>query len=177
MGRAGEKKRRWAPALPVAGLMIAVIAFVADEFYPEGRYKALFFLCHELGVLLVIISAIVAVISGGAAMRTRRRIVLSAGAALMAAYLVVATAFWWALGGHYDLNRLKYDDNWIIGRNIAEVEERYGDAEEWGSHSYCYTLYRDEAAIMPSHSVMYYVMYTDDSGVVTEIKERHRPGE
>lgn len=176
MERAGERRRGWAPVLLAAGLVIVAIAIPASVSDPGDRYTSLFFLLHALGVLLVIVAAVVAIISGGAAVRARRRVVLSAGATLMTIHLLGSTAFWWALGGHYGLIRLKYDDDWIIGSSITEVEERYGEAEECGGHGYCYPLYEDEAAIMPSHLAVRYAMFTDEGGVVTEVDDHYCPG-
>lgn len=177
MERAGERRRGWAPVLLAAGLMTVAIAILASVLDPGGRCASSFFLLHVLGVLLVIASAVVAIISGGAAVRTRRRVVLGVGATLMAIHLLGSAALWWALGGHYGLIRLKYGDEWIIGSSITEVEERYGEAEECGGHGYCYLLYEDEAAIMPSHLVVRYAMFTDEDGVVTEVDDHYCPGD
>lgn len=174
---AGKWKRRRAPMLLTVGLATAAISVVGAAFESRGAYTSALILLHILGVLLIVSAAVAAIVSGGAAMRTRRKVALGAAASLMAVYALWSTAFWWALGGHYDLIRLKYDDRWIIGRSIAEVEERYGEADLYGDGTYCYILYKDDAAIMPSHLTYRYAMFTDENGVVERIDDHYiRPG-
>ncbi|MDE6251387.1 MAG: hypothetical protein K2M78_01935 [Lachnospiraceae bacterium] len=63
----------------------------------------------------------------------------------------------------------KYNDWWIVGNDIDNVEKRYGEFDfDYGNRK-AYYIGKDDAMIMPSHSPQYYWMELDDNGIVTQV--------
>lgn len=66
-------------------------------------------------------------------------------------------------------HQTEYDDDWMIGKNISEVENRYGNfnyqAKVWGAY-YLYT--GDGFGILSDNLQRWLYVYYDSDGIVTE---------
>ena len=71
---------------------------------------------------------------------------------------------------------MKYDNGWIIGSSISDVEEKYGkfDLEKPGCAAYC--IYTDDLGFMPDGLKHYYCMRYDGDGIVYEAYDGCQPG-
>ena len=68
----------------------------------------------------------------------------------------------------------KYNDWWIVGNEITDVEKRYGEFdvgeyEEGYSGEVAYFLFEDSGGLMSYHSPLYYYMQYDEYGIVTHV--------
>ena len=70
----------------------------------------------------------------------------------------------------------KYNDYWIIGRNIEAVEKRYGEADKFSNRERAYYLHKDQYFPMSNGERMYYIMRLDGEGVVREVYVCGAPG-
>lgn len=71
---------------------------------------------------------------------------------------------------------IKYNDNWIIGRNITEIEKRYGDTIEFSERERAYYLYKDKIGPMANGQEMYYIMRLNHEYIVKEVYISGPPG-
>ena len=82
---------------------------------------------------------------------------------------------------------LKYNDWWIVGNSIQNVEQRYGkfDRTYYGVYDGTfnengdivgYYLYEDNSPIMPSHNPMYYWIKYNSDGIVEKVYVDTVPG-
>ncbi len=75
----------------------------------------------------------------------------------------------------------KYNDWWVIGRTIPEIEARYGDFD-MNTYIYGkpgrvgYYIYNDDKWIMPDHLPHYYYIEYNENGVATEVYDGVAPG-
>lgn len=70
----------------------------------------------------------------------------------------------------------KYNDWWVIGKSMAEIEERYGEFDiELGSRK-GYFIYTDNSWVMPDHLDHYYYIKFDENGIATEVSDGVQPG-
>ena len=79
----------------------------------------------------------------------------------------------------------RYNDWWILGKSVTQVEQRYGTVDNGGVYegiqSRCgYTIYEDTDGMiltfMPDHGTHYYYMYYDESGVIYKVEDAIQPG-
>ena len=77
---------------------------------------------------------------------------------------------------HNHKHSLKYNDNWIIGRNITEIEKRYGDTIEFSERERAYYLYKDTIGPMANGQEMYYIMRLNHEYIVKEVYIAGPPG-
>ena len=74
----------------------------------------------------------------------------------------------------------KYEDTWIIGRHITEVEERYGEFDigeyEAGKSDRVGYMVEDWFPVMRDPVPSYYYIEYNDEGVVTEVYIALHPG-
>jgi len=95
-------------------------------------------------------------------MRNRKKVIL-------ASIICFALILGWFFSTHSTY--YKYNDKWIIGLHIEEVEKRYGkfDDKDEGLRMVGYYIYTDDGLIMPSHLKMYYWMEYDEKGIVIKV--------
>ena len=74
----------------------------------------------------------------------------------------------------------RYDDTWVIGRHVTEIEERYGEfdygeykVENRGRVGY---VVKEIFPIMSNPVPSYYYMEYDETGIVTEVYVALHPG-
>lgn len=77
---------------------------------------------------------------------------------------------------HNHKHCLKYNDNWIIGRNIIEIEERYGEAIQFSERERAYYLYKDTIGPMANGQKMYYTMRLNEQNIVIDVYIAGPPG-
>lgn len=63
----------------------------------------------------------------------------------------------------------KYNDWWIVGRHVDEVEERYGEFYYVGGSSRAYYIGSDYRSILPRTNENLYWMEVNDEGIVTNV--------
>ena len=90
-----------------------------------------------------------------------------------AIYVMIVSAVIWC-GAHPTY--WKYCDRWIIGRNISEVEKRYGKFDLILGTRAAYYIYYDGSGIFPDHLDHYYYMCYDENGIVYKVYDACQPG-
>lgn len=70
----------------------------------------------------------------------------------------------------------KYNDAWIIGRSIDEVEERYGEFDLDWDYRKGYYIYNDDRGFLPDGLDHYYYMEYDENGIVYEVYDSCQMG-
>ncbi len=78
----------------------------------------------------------------------------------------------------------KYNDVWVKGKSLAEVQERYGDFDLMTGSYAAYYIYTDNGGIFsgglldidPDHLKRYYRMFYDENQCVYRIDEGVQPG-
>ncbi|BBF45095.1 hypothetical protein lbkm_3854 [Lachnospiraceae bacterium KM106-2] len=78
--------------------------------------------------------------------------------------LLFATIFYLSHRTYY-----AYNDWWIQGKSMEQVEARYGKSKECSRNLRAYFLYRDNGAVMPSQQEIYYYMQLDENGKVIKV--------
>ncbi|MDE7425820.1 MAG: hypothetical protein K2N51_19340 [Lachnospiraceae bacterium] len=68
----------------------------------------------------------------------------------------------------------KYNDWWIIGRSISEIESKYGEFDfgEYKANTsgkVGYYIYTDDGPIMPDHLKHYYYIEYDNEGIANKV--------
>lgn len=71
---------------------------------------------------------------------------------------------------------IRYNDWWIIGKNISEVEEKYGKIDKNLGSKKGYYISEDNSWIMPNHQPNYYWMVCDENGIVYDVFVAGSPG-
>lgn len=79
-----------------------------------------------------------------------------------------------ALFCHSHPTYYKYNDVWIVGKNIHAVEEKYGTFQKSEIHEevagrVAYYLYNDNGPIMPDYLDHYYYIEYDENGIVCRV--------
>ena len=70
----------------------------------------------------------------------------------------------------------EYNDWWIKGRYLEEVEARYGEFDiKWGN-TVGYFIGKGQKLIMSDNLDRYYYMKYDDSRIIYEVYKRVQPG-
>lgn len=98
---------------------------------------------------------------------TKRRVLISAVVIIIFSALI----FLFSHSTYY-----KYNDWWVKGRSLAEIEERYGDFDIRLGSTAGYYIYTDNGWIMPDHLPHYYYMEYDENGIVRRVYEGLHPG-
>ena len=70
----------------------------------------------------------------------------------------------------------KYNDWWVQGRTLSQVEARYGPFDIRRNGVLGYYIYTDNGPIMPDHLPHYYYLEYDDNGIVRNVYEGVAPG-
>lgn len=70
----------------------------------------------------------------------------------------------------------KYNDWWVIGKTMSEIEERYGEFDIEQGSQIGYFIYTDNGWIMPDHLDHYYYIEFDENGIATEVLDSVQPG-
>ncbi len=70
----------------------------------------------------------------------------------------------------------RYNDRWIVGKTLTEVQARYGEFDVVYGQTAGYYTYTDNGPVMPDHLPHYYYMDFDENGVVTKIYDGARKG-
>ena len=70
----------------------------------------------------------------------------------------------------------KYNDEWVIGNKITEVENRYGkfDLGEFvkgKSGKVGYYIYKDDSLFLPDYLQHYYYIEFDENGIVYNVQD------
>ena len=64
----------------------------------------------------------------------------------------------------------KYNDWWIIGKNISDVQKKYGTFnKQFNSNTSCYYIYTNDGPIMPDHLPYYYCMEYDENQIIKKV--------
>ncbi len=77
-----------------------------------------------------------------------------------------------------------YNDWWVIGRHMKEIEERYGAFDLGTYQSGCagrvgYYIYTDHGSLFsidPDHLKHYYYIEYDETGTATRVYDSGQPG-
>ena len=70
----------------------------------------------------------------------------------------------------------KYNDWWIIGRSVEEVETRYGEFDIIFGNRVGYYLYTHNGPIMADYLPRYYYMKFDENNIIYEVFKGVHPG-
>lgn len=70
----------------------------------------------------------------------------------------------------------KYNDWWVKGRSITEIENRYGGFDIRFGSTAEYYIYTDNGWIMPDYLPHYYYMEYDENGIVRRVYDGCHPG-
>lgn len=76
---------------------------------------------------------------------------------------------------------IRYNDRWIVGRTVSEVESFYGEFDTGSfkpgqSGRVGYYIYTDNGPVMPDHLDHYYYIEYDRNGVVHNVYDGCQPG-
>ena len=98
-------------------------------------------------------------------MNRRKKVIIISIVGLI---IIAGLSLWWFFNTH--ATYYKYNDKWIIGRNINEVEEKYGkfDEDHKSFNVKGYYAYKS-SFIMPSKAPTYYWMEYDKNGIVVKV--------
>lgn len=93
------------------------------------------------------------------------------GISILIVSIIVLGAFCYWIDTHPTYYR--YNDKWIIGKSIKEIEARYGhfDDQTNEGRKTGYYIYKDDHGPMPSHQKMYYWIYYDEKGKAVKVFE------
>lgn len=130
------------------------------------------FICLIAFVLAIIVTPIV-FLTYGIAKKKKKYICTS----VCACIFIVISILWICSHSTY----YKYNDWWVIGRTIPEIEAKYGDFDMnkyiYGkSGRVAYYIYRDDGWIMPDHLPHYYYIEYDENGIATKVYDGVAPG-
>ena len=75
----------------------------------------------------------------------------------------------------------RYNDWWILGNEISEVQEKYGEPDlgnyaQGKSGEVGYYIYTDNGPIMPDYLEHYYYIKYNEDGIVTKVYVSGQPG-
>ncbi|HEX9060731.1 MAG TPA: hypothetical protein VF941_11185 [Clostridia bacterium] len=97
-------------------------------------------------------------------MKSRKKLIIVSVVCFVFTVALVLVWFFYTHSTYY-----KYNDSWIIGRHIEEIEKKYGKFDKGYDKLKAYYLYTDDGPIMPSHLQMYYWIKHDEKGIVVKV--------
>jgi len=71
---------------------------------------------------------------------------------------------------------IRYNDRWIIGKNISEVEKKYGKIDKNLGSKKGYYISEDNYLIMFNNQPLYYWMVCDENAIVYDVFVEGSPG-
>ncbi|MBR6459982.1 MAG: hypothetical protein IKS49_07535 [Actinomycetaceae bacterium] len=170
------KNSKWALVLAavsvafiVLGLALVTLTFIAVWVSQTVRYHNLLAGSFVLGLFFIFLGLTVYLLLNKSGMSTPKKLLVGATALFAELVFSGMLLLWIVIGAPYGFIHYKYNDDWIVGRNITEVEERYGQARKFNDNSYGYVLYKENFGLDPRSIDIYYGMFTDDNGVVTQV--------
>ena len=63
----------------------------------------------------------------------------------------------------------KYNDWWIIGKNINDIQKKYGKFDKEYGKTACYYLYTNDGPVMSDHLPYYYCMDYDENKIIKKV--------
>lgn len=69
----------------------------------------------------------------------------------------------------------KYNDIWIVGSSISDIQEKYGEFDLTTDSYVAYYIYTDNKGFLPDHLKHYYYIYYDNNGVVYQVVDSCQP--
>ena len=138
-------KKNFPTIMIILGLLLSVAAFFGYSIIdPKGKCPELHMFYFVFCLFFLTAGIIAYIVVHKDSLAIYKKILLGIVSVIIFCPAVLLLLLWIWLGGIQDLYRYKYNDDWIIGRNISEVEERYGNAEHInGTSKYGYFLYHE----------------------------------